>query len=177
MIIYKRCKYSKLFIFEADVVFIPSSYNRKGIDPLPRFWIRPQTLLEYQDYSYNASSINNGYIKNEDLNLYVKNIEFIDTDLVNDQFTFIKNKPPYGFSTATDYEEFVSITFDTKYSSILENKYTTLKNKKFTKGDDNSLITVDHFIAKTEASKIQDFYDNKLTTIGEPKSLTILNNV
>ena len=86
MIIHKICKYSKLFVFEADLIFIPSSYNRKGIDPLPKFHIRPSRLIEYQNFSYNPSSVNNGYTKNEELNLYVKNIEYVDVDLVNNKF-------------------------------------------------------------------------------------------
>ena len=177
MIISKRCKYSKLFVFEADLIFIPSSYNRKGIDPLPKFHIRPTRLIEYQNFSRNASSVNNGYTKNEELNLYVKNIEYVDVDLVNNQFTVLKHRPPYGFATASDYESFVETTFDAKYSAILETKYATLKNKTFVKADPDSLINADHFTAKMEASSIQEFYDDKLVKVGEPKSLTIKNNV
>jgi len=177
MIIHKRCKYSKLFVFEADIIFIPSSYNRKGIDPLPKFHIRPSRLIEYQNFSYNPSSVNNGYTKNEQLSLYVKNIEYVDVDLVNNQFTVLKHRPPYGFATASDYELFVETTFNAKYSAILETKYATLKNKKFVKADRNSLINADHFTAKTEVSSIQEFYDDKLVKVGEPKSLTIKNNV
>jgi hypothetical protein len=177
MIAYKRIKYSKLFTFEADMVFLPESYNRKGIDPLPRFWLRPQKLLEYQNFSHNPSSINNGYVKNEDINLYVKNIEFIDTDLVNNQFVFLQNMPPYGFATETDYQEFVDITFDSSYSLNLETKYKSLKNKTFVKGDKNSLIARDHFTAKIQATRVQEFFEEKLVNIGEPKSLTIFNEV
>ena len=64
-----------------------------------------------------------------------------------------------------------------KYSAILETKYATLKNKTFVKADPDSLINADHFAAKMEASSIQEFYDDKLVKIGEPKSLTITNNV
>ena len=177
MIVYKRIKYSKLFTFEADIVFIPESYNRKGIDPLPRFWLRPKKLLEYQNFSHNPSSVNNGYTKNESVNLYVKNIEFIDVDLVNDQFRFIQTIAPYGFATENDYQEFVSMTYDPSYSLNLETKYKTVKNKTFVKGGVDPLISRDHFIAKIETTRIQEFFEEKLVNIGEPKSLTILNNV
>lgn len=177
MISYKRYKYSKLFTFEADLIFIPDSYNRKGIDPLPRFWLKPSRLIEYQNYSNNPSSVNNGYVKNEELNLYVKNIEFVDIDFVNDQFNVLKNQPPYGFTSASAYEEFVEINFDTSYSSVLDNKYTTLKNKTFVKGDPSSILSVNHYVAKMEAYKTQTFFNNKIITLGEPNSLEVVNNV
>ena len=109
--------------------------------------------------------------------MYVKNIEFIDVDLVNDQFRFIQTIAPYGFATENDYQEFVSMTYDPSYSLNLETKYKTVKNKTFVKGGVDPLISRDHFIAKIETTTIQEFFEEKLVNIGEPKSLTILNNV
>lgn len=177
MIAYKRIRFSKLFVFEADLIYIPKSLNRKGIDPLPKYHLRPTKLLEYQNFSRNPSSINNGYTKSNQSNLYVKNIDFIDVDFVSGLFEFIKKKPPYGFSSEIDYEEFVETTFDFNYSNILGAKYESLSNRAvYVKKDVDPLISVEHSYIKTTASKIQSFYNTDFVKVGKHSSVTLLNS-
>ena len=168
MITLRQCKYSKLFTFETEIVFIPESLNRKGIDPLPRYWARPTRLLYYRNYSYNASSVNNGYTKDQKLNLYIKNIDKIDKDFVDMQFEFIKNQPPYGFNSESSYVEFVEKTFAPAYSSTLEAQYLAGSNKAFVKKGVDPAIARDHHTAKGEATTLRSFYFNKIVQTGRP---------
>jgi len=177
MIGTKRVKYSKLFTFEADLIHVPDSRNRKGIDPWPRFWLRPSKLIEYRNFSRNPSSINNGYTKDESINLYVKNIDFIDTDTVDSQFVYIKNQPPYGFITESDYESFVITNFESSVSASFEAEFLAGKNKIYKKASEDETINRDHYIVKVERTEIFEFYNEKLIETGVPKSLTIVNNV
>tara|TARA_R100001015_G_C4629670_1_gene190702 strand:- start:314 stop:853 length:540 start_codon:yes stop_codon:yes gene_type:complete len=177
VIAYKKIRFSKLFVFEADLIYIPKSLNRKGIDPLPKYHLRPTKLLEYQDFSYNPSSVNNGYVKSKNSNLYVKNIDFVDVDFVSDLFNFIKKKPPYGFTSEIDYEEFVETTFDFSYSNTLGARYNAKSNQAvFVKENIDPLITVEHLYVKTEASKIQSFYNTDFVKVGKHSSVNVFNS-
>jgi len=174
---YKNVKWNRLLTMEASIIWVPDSQNRMGIDPWPKFHIRIEKLLGYQKVSFNSSSVNNGYLKSEKDNFYVKNIEKINTEAVDVQFQMVKNSPPYGFSSEGDYEEFVRTTFDIEYSTDLQfTFFTTPEDKRsYVSAKADPSIGKDYYKVLTQIESIEEFSEKKYFSVAEPKNFTIIN--
>jgi hypothetical protein len=177
MITLKTYKYSKLFVFEAHLVHIPASLNRVGIDPLPRYFVRPTVLKEVLDYSLNPTSVKGGYSKDKKSGLYVKNIDQIDTDQTSIQFQFIKNSPPYGYVNQASYETFIENAFSVEYSLILETLFSSLTPKYTIQADVDPQINLLHYYVKITDSCTKTFYKKKLKEIAQPRGLVVYNSL
>ena len=174
---YKKVKWNRLLTMEASIIWVPDSQNRMGIDPWPKFHIRIEKLLGYQKISFNPSSVNNGYLKSEKDNIYIKNIEKVDTESVDIQFQMVKNSPPYGFTDEAEYEEFVRTTFEQAYSNNLQFDFfnTPAEKRSFVRAIDDPVISRDHYKASTEIESLEEFSAKKFFSVAEPKNFTIIN--
>lgn len=177
MITLRNYKYSKMFVFEANLIYIPSSFNRMGIDPLPRFFMRPTVLKEVLDYSSNPTSVKNGYSKDKKSGLYVKNIDQIDVEQTNNQFEFIKNTMPFGYMNEESYQDFIENAFSAGYSLHLETQFSMLTPKYTVQAGVDSQIDVLHYYVKITDSIVKAFYKKKAVEIAQPKGLIVYDSL
>jgi hypothetical protein len=177
MITLRTYKYSKLFVFEAHLVHIPDSFNRLGIDPLPRYFIRPTVLKEVLDYSLNPTSVKGGYSKDKKSGLYVKNIDQIDTDQTTAQFEFIKNSPPYGYTSEGSYQAFIENAFSVEYSLILEALFSSTTPKYTIQAGVDPQINLLHYYIKFTDSCTKTFHAKKLKKIAQPSGLIVYDSL
>jgi hypothetical protein len=147
-----------------------------GIDPLPRFFIRPTVLKEVLDHSSNPTSVKNGYTKDKKSGLYVKNIDQIDVEQTKNQFEFIKNSLPYGYMNEAAYETFIEYTFSASYSLLLEAQFSMLTPKYSVQANVDSQIDTLHYYVKIADSSINAFYKKKAKAIAQPKGLIVYNS-
>lgn len=174
---YKKVKWNRLLTMEASIIWVPSSQNRMGIDPFPKFFTRIEKLLGYQKVSFNSSSVNNGYVKSQSGAFYTKNIEKVNTDSVDIQFQLVKNSPPYGFTTEGEYEEFVRTTFDSAFSVNLQNTFfsSPSDSRTFVTTREDPSIGKDYFKVKTTVESLEEFSEKKYFSVAEPKDFLIIN--
>tara|TARA_Y100000310_G_scaffold162353_1_gene162331 strand:- start:763 stop:1353 length:591 start_codon:yes stop_codon:yes gene_type:complete len=130
MLATKRLKFNRLYYFKAWLIHIPISFNRMGIDPLPRYFVEPQELEQVLKYSLNPSSIANGYKLDEETGFYVKNIDTIDETDLEDQFSWMQMNPPFWFFNEASYEEFLAQNFDQGRSNLLQGKFNMLSDER-----------------------------------------------
>jgi hypothetical protein len=123
MLASKTNKFNRLYIFSAKIIYIPTSFNRVGVDPLPRFYVQPLELQQYLRYSVNPQSRQWGYDLDKRSGFYVQNIENVDIAKVTDQLDWIKLNPPFWFFNEGSYESFLEQNFDPERSQVLESKY------------------------------------------------------
>ena len=126
MLISKTNKFNRLYIFSAKIIYIPTSFNRRNVDPLPRFHVQPWELQQYLRYSVNPQSLQWGYQLDKRTGFYVQNIEKVDEDEVISQLDWIKLNPPFWFFNEASYESFLEQNFDPERSQVLEGKYKAL---------------------------------------------------
>ena len=95
MTISRINKFNRVFFFKAKIIYIPTSFDRYGVDPLPRFFVEPIELEHVLKFSESPRSVENGYKLDKQTGLYMKNMETIDVDMVDDQFSWIQMNPPH----------------------------------------------------------------------------------
>ena len=71
--INKYHTYRNYYKYKAYVYNVPNSFNRLGMDVYPRYFVRPVTLLEVMAYSRSPKSVDDGFDKDIESGLYLKN--------------------------------------------------------------------------------------------------------
>ena len=149
-----------MYVFESKIIHIPSSFNRVGIDPLPRYFVRPTKLKEILNYSHNPSSVGRGYKKDKKSGLYLKNINEISKVDVQAQFDLISITPPFWFMSEDSYTTFIHQTMNSTYSEQIQLRFSTRAKKYYVDQDVDDEITAPHFYAKDEDYITQSFFNN-----------------
>lgn len=175
MIVERKGQFSRLFVFEADLIYIESSLNRVGVDPLPRFFIKPTAIKEVLNYSKSPSSVNAGYKKDKATGLYVKNIDKINKTELEIQFHMLKSEAPYGFTTESTYVDFVKYTFDPFYSKVLEERFASTFPKKTAERTEDGMVNVSHHYVKIEDLAVKTFNGSATKEFPQAKNLFINN--
>ena len=120
--------FSNYYRFKALIYNVPQSFNRQGFDLYPRYFLKPETLLEVMAYSRSPKSTDNGFEKEIDI-----------------QWEFLRLRPPYWFHDQASYGEFVSINMDPIRQNTLEGLYVSADSKAVVVGvDENPDIPVEH---------------------------------
>ncbi len=142
-------RYRNYYKFRARIYNIPSSFNRVGIDPYPKYFLRPTDLLEVMAYSNSPKSTEDGFLKDKESGLYLKNRkeigDAVEPSEVEAQFEFIKVSPPYWWRDESTYFEFIQTNFENKYSENLSKLYVANHNPAISveQGEDED-ITAEH---------------------------------
>jgi hypothetical protein len=169
----KRHRYSKLYYIKSKLIFIPSSTNTKGVDPLPQYFVELGTLSEVLDYTRNPSSTNIGYRMDKKSGFYVKNIEMIDEEEVGAQLNWMKSNPPYWFFNSQSYEAFVDVTMNTSYQNELRSKFMQkISTAKFQKAVDD---LPDHYYVEIEEKVTWSFLNDELITWPKIKNIGLVD--
>ena len=121
--IEKIITYSNYYRFKAKLIVVPVSYNRVGIDPYPKYHLRPTELLEVMLFSEDPRSVDNDFTKDKESGLYLKNREDVDVEGLDAQFDFMKMTPPFWWYNQDTYEEWVKGTMSPMYTAKLEARY------------------------------------------------------
>tara|TARA_Y100000310_G_C20627500_1_gene786778 strand:- start:882 stop:1409 length:528 start_codon:yes stop_codon:yes gene_type:complete len=168
-------RFNKLYVFDSKLIWIPNSYNRTGVDPLPRYFLRPQKLKQILNYSKNPSSKNFGYRKDVLTGLYVKNIEIIDNSAVDIQFDWIAMTPPYWWTDLSSYETWVQTTFDANYSANLEARFNASpKTPIKVASSADPQIPIEHYCVMVEDWATRQFTTNKFINYAKHDKVKIL---
>ena len=147
--ITKYHTYRNYYRFKAFIYNVPQSFNRPGFDLYPRYFLKPETLLEVMAYSRSPKSTDNGFEKDKESGFFLKNrTEINDTvsyDEIDIQWEFLRLRPPYWFHDQASYGEFVSINMDPIRQNTLEGLYVSADSKAVVVGvDENPDIPVEH---------------------------------
>ena len=121
--INKNISFSLYYKFDAKIIAVPQSNDRIGVDIYPRYHIQPTELLEVMNFSKDPASMDLGYQKDKESQLYLKNLTNFDVDEIEAQYDFFRMLPPYWFSTDDEYANWVKITMDPVYSNSLKARY------------------------------------------------------
>jgi len=155
-------KFNKLYVYDSKLIWIPNSFNRIGIDPLPRYFLRPTKLKEILNYSRNPSSKNFGYKKDALTGLYVKNIEMIDKTQVQVQFDWISMTSPYWWTDLDSYEAWVRTTFNANYAANLESKFNQAGLPTKVASTVDPQIPIEHYYVTINDWAIREFSTSKI---------------
>ena len=96
---YKTRRYERIYYkFKGQLTFLESSNNLYGVDLYPRYRIKPLELLEALYWNNDPSYLDKGYFRDRDTNLYLKNITDLTDREIDQKFSRMKMKPPYGYA-------------------------------------------------------------------------------
>ena len=141
--------YRNYYKFKARIYLMPNSFNRIGVDLYPRFFMRPTELIEVMAYSDSAGSTDDGFEKDQESGLYLKDrSEINDTvtyDEIDIQFLYIKIRPPYWYHDEASFVEFIQINMDTTRQTTYESLYNSAASKSVVvNAEENPDIPVNH---------------------------------
>ena len=60
---YALTSFSNYYKFTAKLYAIPAMDNMLGIDPYPKYFIKPQKLIEVLEFSTKPQSLDDGFVK------------------------------------------------------------------------------------------------------------------
>ena len=116
----------RVYRFTASLLFDKQSFGINGFDLLPRFLVRPKTLINLLDFESDGNSTTRGYIANDLFDgFFVKNTGLSDKRLLF-EFNHMKTKSPFGFTGIRDYKLFANKVFDPAYQSQLNSYWHSL---------------------------------------------------
>ena len=168
--------YSNFYRFTARLYAIPTSRNIIGVDPYPRFFMKAVKLLEVLEYSKRAQSVDDGFTKDENTGLYVRNHSKLNDGTVtqNDidmQFAMIATNPPYWYTDESGYVDWLTINMNTTHSSKMEAMFNLYNPIVEVDASVDPLIPVDHLYVELEESITKDF--NKVSNVNWPKQADV----
>ena len=145
---YSLTSFSNYYKFSAKLYAIPSMDNMMGIDPYPKYFVKPQKLIEVLEFSTKPQSLDDGYVKDKESGLYLRNHSKLANGTltekdVNVQFADLSMSPPYWYSNAPTYLEWLRINMDAERSDLLHamlNLYAPTK----VGADTDPLVPVEH---------------------------------
>ena len=161
--ISKYIKYrNNYYKFTAKVYLVPGSFNRKGVDPFPRFFMRPEVLLEVLAYSKNSKSTDSGFWKDEESGLYLRNRDEIGKDVtieeIDIQFEYIRMLPPFWFHDEGSFIEFMRVNMEPIKQKSLENLYVSSPNKAVSvEANENPDLPAEHLYKKINSFTTRSF--------------------
>jgi len=154
--------YANFYRFKARLYHIPVSRNIKGVDPYPRFFVKPSELIEVLEFSTSSNSIDDGYLKDEHTGLYVRDHSKVNDGTVteqeiNAQFAEISMNPPYWYSNSDSYVQWVNINMDPAHSATMEAMFNLYSPVTIVEEGEDDLIPVTHYYVEFEESTTKKF--------------------
>ena len=117
---YYKKTYRRIFwSFDSHLYFNENSNNLMGVDLHPRYYITPTKLRQALYFSTDPRSIDRGYFRDPDINVYLKNIHDKTDEEIETLFARTSRKPPYGYDSMSAYEEYSATVF----SEVQQRKY------------------------------------------------------
>ena len=171
--------YSNFYRFKARLYHIPISRNIKGIDPFPRYFVKPVELIEILEFSKESQSLDDGYTKDEHTGLYVRDHSRVNDGTVteteiNAQFADISMNPPYWFSNDQSYVQWINVNMDPSHSDTMEGMFNLYNPIVDVEADVDPLIPTAHKYVEFEESLIKEF--SKPVNISWPKQPNVVIN-
>ncbi len=124
---YKTRRYERIYYkFKGQLTFLESSNNLYGVDLYPRYRIKPLELLEALYWNNDPSYLDKGYFRDRDTNLYLKNITDLTDREIDQKFSRMKMKPPYGYANEQGYAEYARSVFNEIQQAKYEDQYRVL---------------------------------------------------
>ena len=147
--ITKLISYKNYYKFKARIYTVTQSFNRIGVDPLPRHFIRPTELLEVMAYSNTPKSTDSGFEKAAEAGLYLKDRSNIGKTItygeIDSQFEFIRLRPPFWYHDESSFIEFIRVNMDKTRQGTLEGIYNASDSKLVViNGGEDADIEVEH---------------------------------
>ena len=153
---------------------VPTSLDRVGVDPYPKFSMKPTKLLELMLFSSEPESVDYGFQKDADTGMYLKNRKTADKEEIDAQFGFISMRPPLGYYNEDTYIDWVKGNMDKLYSATLQSKYYTSTNPAVTVAEEEDPdFNVEHIYKIVTASTTYKFYKNTVANWPVNKNVTI----
>jgi|TARA_Y100001938_G_scaffold151062_1_gene245595 hypothetical protein len=154
--------FSNYYRFKAKLYAIPTSQNRLGIDPYPRYFIRAKELIEVMEYSESPASIDDGYTRDETSGLFLRNHSKLNDGTVTEddvqaQFTQIAMNTPYWYSNEASYIQWVQANMAERRSSKLEAMFTLFPTPTLVQADVDPDIPVQHLYIDIEEWTTKNF--------------------
>jgi hypothetical protein len=146
--------YQNYYRFKARLYLVPTMQNIMGIDPYPRYFLRPTKLIEVMEYAEKPQSIDDGYVKDESSGLYLRNHSKLNDGTVSQtevefQYLNLSMNPPYWFSNSASYVAWIQINMEQKRSNMLQSMFNLYDMVKV-RADVDDDIPVEHFYVEFE---------------------------
>jgi hypothetical protein len=147
--------FSNYYRFKARLYAVPMSQNRLGVDPYPRYFIRPKELIEVMEHSDSPASIDDGYSKDLSSGLYLRNHSKLNDGTVSEsdieiQFLQLSMNPPYWYSSESTYIDWVKINMDKTRALRLEAMFALFKTPTTVEAQVDPDIPVRHLYIELE---------------------------
>ena len=158
---YALTSFSNYYKFTAKLYAVPAMDNIMGIDPYPRYFVKPQKLIEVLEFSTKSQSIDDGFTKDKESGLYLRNHSKLADGTITEedvlvQFADLSMNPPYWYSNAPTYLEWLQINMDAERSGQLQAMFNLHIPVKVD-ADEDDLVPVEHVYVEFEDWTIREY--------------------
>jgi hypothetical protein len=172
--------FSNYYRYKTRLYAVLASQNIIGLDLYPRYFERPEKLLEVLEFSKSVKSTDDGYTKDAASGLYVRNHSRLGAGVseadFETQFLEIRLGLPYWYTNATTYHDWVKINMEAGVAETRKAAFNLLSHTQqpvFVEAGKDDDIPVEHFYVEFVSWTTKRFSRNSVVNWPKQKGVAI----